>query len=115
MNIEDICINERHKLIITIVKKGMSKKVIKATKEKGVEGATVFLGQGSVTKKSYLRFIGLDFEPEKDIIFTYVNESIAEAVLDNIRIVANLDKPDSGISFILDVKYLAGICHLLGV
>lgn len=114
MRVEDICVEDNYKLIITIVKKGLSKIVMKATKESGCEGATIFLGTGS-NSKSYLRFLGLDFEPEKEIIFTYVRKDIADSVLDSISYAAKLYKPNTGISFILNIKYLAGICHLLGL
>lgn len=107
--------NLRHKLIITIVKRGMSVKVIAASKSEGAEGGTIFLGFGSTREDIYNNILGVNFEPEKDIIFTFVKEEIAYKVLDKIKAAANLDMPGTGISFIVDIKNITGIYHLMNI
>lgn len=108
-----LCVPIRHKLIISIVKKGLAKKVIEAAKSVGVEGATTFLGRGSAHRDVYLDILGMNFEPEKDIVFTYVQEEICDLVLEAISQELKLDKPNTGVAFVINIKAIAGICHLM--
>jgi len=99
-------------LIVSIVNRGHSQLVVEASKKAGAEGGTILGGRGSgVHEKS--RLFGVTIEPGKDIILTLVPRDDADAVLDAILDEAELNKPGKGISFILEVKKVAGITHLL--
>lgn len=108
-----VCMNINHKLIVTVIKKGMGTKIVGITKAAGAEGGTIFLGRGSTREDIYLDILGMNFEPEKEIVFTFVREEIADKVLEAINKDANLCKPGTGISFIINIKGIAGICHLM--
>ncbi len=99
-------------LIVTIVNRGSSEKIVKASKEAGAEGGTIILGRGTGIheKKSLL---GIPIEPEKEIVLTAVPKSKTEHVLGSIIKAGELDKPGTGIAFVLELKEIAGICHLL--
>lgn len=47
-----------HKLLVTIVKKGLSQKVIKASKQAGAEGGTTIPGKGTgLAQKNFWVFV----------------------------------------------------------
>lgn len=99
-------------LIVTIVKRGHSEKVIKASKEAGAEGGTIIFARGyGIREKSVL--MGIPIEPEKEVLFTVIQEELTEKVLEAIIKAGNLEAPGQGIVFVLDIKSVAGICHLV--
>ena len=99
-------------LIITIVNKGRSHLVVEASKNAGAEGGTILGGRGTgIHEKAKL--FGITIEPEKDIILTLVPRDDVDKVLNTIIEEAELNKPGKGITFVLEVKRVAGITHLL--
>lgn len=99
-------------LIVTIVKKGWAERIVKASKEAGAEGGTVVFarGTGIHEQKSIL---GIPIEPEKEMILTLVPVEKTDEILQAIIEAGELEKPATGIAFVLDVKRVAGIVHLL--
>jgi len=101
-----------HDLIVTIVDRGSSELILKASKEAGAEGGTVIYGRGTgIHEKSTI--IGIPIEPEKEIILTVIPKSKTKEILKAIIDAGNLNKPGIGIVFVLEIKEVAGICHLL--
>lgn len=103
----------KYSLIITIVRKGLGTHVIDISKNSGAEGGTIILGKGIAEESVYQELLGMDFNPEKEIILTLVQQEDADKVIDAISNKADLDKPGNGIAFIIDVKNHLGIAHLL--
>jgi nitrogen regulatory protein P-II 1 len=101
------------KLIIAIVKKGMASRVVAAGKRAGAKGGTILLGRGTAKKSVYLDLLGINFEPEKEIILTFVEESKVDVILQAVVEEGKLDKPGNGIAFVVNMKCLAGVSHLL--
>ncbi len=99
-------------LIITIVNKGRARLAVEAAKEAGAEGSTILGGRGTSVREQ-AKLLGIKIEPEKEIILTLVPREDAKKILDAIIEKAELNKPGKGISFILEVKRVAGITHLL--
>lgn len=100
----------KHDLIITVVKKGLSEKIIEATRNAGAEGGTIIFGRGTgIHEKAKL--LGIPIEPEKEIIFTIVEKKITKNVLDSIVSSVNLNKPGTGIAFVIELSKVLGICH----
>lgn len=102
----------KHKLLVTIVKKGVAKKAVKASKEAGAEGSTVIMGTGTGIHE-LKSFFGITIEPEKEVILTLIHKEILNQVMDAVIAATKLDKPGNGIAFVIDVKKVAGIVHLL--
>jgi nitrogen regulatory protein PII len=100
----------KFKIIFTIVKKGLAKKVVAASKNAGAEGGTIIMGKGTGIKEA-VKFFGITVEPEKEIVFTLTREEAAYSVMASIVEAVNLNKPGHGVAFILKVKDVAGICH----
>ena len=55
----------------------------------------------------------MNFEPEKEIVLTVVSADKVEGVLQAIMDEAKLNKPGNGIGFVVNLKELTGIAHML--
>ncbi|MDI6697481.1 MAG: P-II family nitrogen regulator [Candidatus Saccharicenans sp.] len=104
--------NNTFDLIVTMVRLGYSEKIIKASREAGAEGGTILMGRGTGVHERK-KLLGIPVEPEKEIILIVVPASLSQKVLEAIVTAGELDKPGAGIAFILELKQVAGICHLL--
>jgi nitrogen regulatory protein P-II 1 len=102
----------KHKLIITIVMKGMAKKVVSASKKAGAEGGTTILGRGTGIHEMQKLF-GICVDPQKEVILTLIESKLADNVLSAIVDAGNLNKPGFGIAFVINVGQITGIAHLL--
>ncbi|MCA1915018.1 P-II family nitrogen regulator [Methanospirillum hungatei] len=98
-------------LIVTIVKKGWSEKVIQASREAGASGGTVLMGRGTGIHETQSVF-GLPIEPEKEIIFTVVEVDQTDAILSAIEKAAELGSPGMGIAFVINLEKIAGRVHM---
>lgn len=107
-------INLNHKLLVTIVKKGAASKIVKASKEVGAEGGTIIYGKGTGIHETK-KFFGISVEPEKELILTLMPAEKATTIINTVEKAGKLDKPGNGIGFVLDVKRIAGIVHLLNL
>lgn len=101
-----------HDLIVTIVKRGHADLIVKASKQAGAEGATILYGRGSGIHEQK-KLLGIAIEPEKDIILTIIHRDKTDAVLAAINEAGEMSKPGTGIAFVLELKKVAGISHLL--
>ncbi len=99
------------KLIISIVSQNKTNRLIKASKRKHAEGATILRGRGTGTEECKT-FWGIPLEPEKDVIFTVVSDEHAEEVLDIIRRSLKMGTAGNGVAFILDITRFTGAVHL---
>ena len=98
-------------LIVTIVKKGCCEKIINATRKAGAEGATIIPARGTGIHEQK-KLLGIPIEPEKDIVLTIVPEEISDQVLEAIIEAGNLQKPATGITFVIELKKVSGVVHL---
>ncbi len=102
----------KHDLIVTIVKKGCCECIVEATKEAGAEGATIIPARGSgIHEKKKL--LNIPIEPEKDVILTIIQNHKTEAVMEAIIKAGNLEKPGTGVAFVVELKDVSGIVHLV--
>ena len=102
----------KHDLIVTIVKKGCCEKIIAATRIAGAEGATIIPARGTGIHEQK-KLLGIPIEPEKEIIFTITLEEKTEQVLDAIIKAGKLEQPATGIAFVLELKKVVGVVHLV--
>ncbi len=105
-------VGDDFKLIVIIVKKNLARRVVKACKKAGAEGGTVLPGRGTGTHDTGSIF-GVKVEPKKEIIFCLAQNEIVSRVLSKVRASVRLDKPGTGIAFVLNSKSICGIAHLL--
>ena len=102
---------DKFDLIVTIVNKNTSADIIQASKKAGAEGGTIVTGRGTGIHETRTLF-GIPIEPEKEIILTIVPQNITDQVQEAIIRAGDLDQPGAGILFVLELKSVAGICHL---
>lgn len=105
-------LQHKYDLIVTVVNRGFSERVVKASKEAGAEGGTIFFGRGTGIHETR-KLLGIAIEPEKEIVLTAVPKEISERVLQAIMEAAELNQPGTGIAFVIELKKIAGICHIL--
>ncbi|MFH1915006.1 MAG: P-II family nitrogen regulator [Pseudomonadota bacterium] len=99
-------------LIVTVVDKGNSDIVITASKAAGAEGGTIIPGRGTGIRENK-KLWGIPIEPEKDIVLTIVPRDKTQAILRAIVDEGDLNQPGKGIAFVLELKAVAGIWHLI--
>ncbi len=96
-----------HSCIVTIVDKGRSKECIRAASEAGAVGGTVIHGRGAGVPTDF--FFPLVIEPQKDIVMIIAPEGKAIQIKGKIFRDLELEKPGSGILFVLPVTETSGI------
>ena len=96
-----------HDLIVTVVRKGYAEQIVRASKEGGAEGATIFLGRGTGIHEQK-KLLGIPIEPEKEIIFTVITTDKTERVLQAISKAGQLEKPATGIALSSPLKQVVG-------
>lgn len=99
-------------LIVTIIPKGQSDKVVAASKRAGAQGGTIFYGRGTGIHE-HKKLFGISIEPEKEIIFTLVPPSRTDEILEAIVDAGRLDEPGTGVGFVLEAKKIVGIHHAI--
>jgi nitrogen regulatory protein PII len=97
-------------LIVSIVRNGWGDKVLDASCKAGAEGGTIMLGRGvGIHEKQ--KILGIPIEPEKEIVLSITYADRREAILEAIVDAAELDKPGTGITFVLPVEKVGGVVH----
>ena len=97
-------------LIITIVKKGWGDEVLKASIKAGADGGTVLIGRG-IGVREQQTIMGICIEPEKEVVYSVTEPDKTDAIMDAIKVTAGLDKPGTGLSFIVPVTRVVGVVH----
>lgn len=95
-------------LITTIVDHDKAEEVVAAAQEVGSRGGTVIAGRGAGANQTQL-VLGMEIEPEKDIVLMLVPAAKAPEVEEAIDQRLDLEKPNSGILFTQDVIAVAGL------
>lgn len=102
---------QKAKLIVTIIRRPMTKKMVEAIKNAGATGSTILYGSG-IRGKEKSRVLGIPITRERDIILTLASEELATTLLNTIYETGHLDRPKTGICFVIDVGKVVGT-HLL--
>ena len=97
-------------LIVTIVPRGQGERVMRASRQAGAEGGTILYGRGSGVHENR-SILGVQIEPEKEVLLTVVAHELTDAVMRAIVEAGRLDNPGAGIIFSLRLDRVGGICH----
>lgn len=95
-------------LIITIVDGGKGPDVVDFSKEAGASGGTILHGRGSGIHDAG-KFLGLEIEPEKDIVLTIVPDSLTTKVMNAIGEGIQINKPGNGVALSIALSKVIGI------
>ena len=82
-------------LITCIVEKGKADAIVKAAREAGAQGATVFYARGSGIRER-LGILGVAVEVEKEIINIVVSKDQADFIVERMHLAGQLDTPGKG-------------------
>jgi nitrogen regulatory protein P-II 1 len=105
-------VGNNFKLVVIIVRKNLSRRVINACKRAGAEGATTFSGRGTDNREAG-SILGVKVEPEKDIILCLTPDDLTHKVISKVKAAARLDKAGTGIAFVINSKNICGVAHKL--
>jgi nitrogen regulatory protein PII len=92
-------------LFWSILDFGKGSKMFEIYRNLGGEGGTVFLGRGTVSS-DMLNLLGI-LDTRKEILLAAIDESMEDALYDEVIRKLGLNKPHRGIAFSMPVKYLA--------
>ena len=99
---------EGYELIVTIVNKGWSEKVIRVGRDTGAQGATVLHARGSGLH-DIASFLGIAIEPEKEIVLNVVSSDKSEEIVAAISAALDIEKHGTGISMVIPIRGVAGL------
>ena len=86
-------------LITCIVEKGQADNIVKAAREAGAQGATVYYARGSGVRER-LGILGVAVEVEKEIINIVVSSDQSDYVFEKMYLAGKLDTPGKGFIYI---------------
>ena len=98
-------------LIVTVVNRGFSDKIVKASRESGAEGATILNARGTGLHETDT-FLGVNIQPEKEVVLTIMKKQYRKKVMRAIVKCNNLNKEGMGICFSVPLDEVAGVYHL---
>lgn len=97
-----------YKKISIIVNRGMADDVMDIARKSGITGGTVLHGRG-VNTEIRARFLGMEIEPEKELVMILLPNELVENLVENIHKELHLDKPGNGILFVESVIEARGL------
>lgn len=101
------------KCIVGIVERGKADSVVKAAKEAGASGATIFFGRGTGETEAK-RLFNINVESSKEIIIILADEEKRPEIMKAMTEVGELKKAGAGIVFSFEIESLIGFNHRQG-
>ena len=86
-------------LIICVVQKGMADDVIKAARDAGAQGSTVYYARGYGVRER-LGLLGVAVDVEKEVVNIVVSMDQADRVFEKMSVAAKMDTPGMGFMYI---------------
>ncbi|MBF0145913.1 MAG: P-II family nitrogen regulator [Magnetococcales bacterium] len=93
-------------LITCIVQSGLGDIIVKAAREAGAQGATIFFARGSGVRER-LGVLGVAVEVEKEVVNIVVASDQMEAVFDHVYLTGQLDTPGMGFMYVTPLEKAA--------
>jgi nitrogen regulatory protein PII len=97
-----------HRLIVVIVDINKNEAVMAAARRGGATGGTILRGKGTSIFE-HQQFLGIEIEPEKDVILVITDETRTEDALKSITTELGLNEPYRGIAFVLNLQEVIGL------
>lgn len=97
----------KYALITVIAKRGYSDTVMDAARAEGARGGTAIHARGTGTAETQ-KFLGLNIEPEKDLLLILVEDEKKNAIMKAINEKAGLNMEGNGLVFSLPVDEVIG-------
>lgn len=94
--------------IFAVLPRGTGDHVMMAAKKAGAQGGTIFYARGTGAHEAKT-FLGITVEEAKEILFVLAAEEDTDRILRAIVDAGHLEKPSSGIAFVLNVSKTVGL------
>ena len=101
--------NVKCELIVVIVNQGFEEEVMRAARNAGAKGGTVFNARGTVTADDEVKFLGITLHPNKEIVYILTKSEDKVEIMKAIRDKIGLATPGAGILFTLPVEETLGV------
>lgn len=85
-------------LIICVVQKGMADDVIKAARDVGAQGSTVYYARGYGVRER-LGLLGVAVDVEKEVVNIVVSTDQANRIFEKMSVAAKMDTPGMGFMY----------------
>ena len=103
----------KNSLVVTIVNRGYTEKVMEAARPAGARGGTVLHARGAGMEEAS-QFFGITIQPEKEMVLILVDQEIKVPVMQAIARDAGPNTPASGLVFSLPVDSVMGLAQSAG-
>ena len=90
---------ENMKALFIIVNAGFSEQIVEVVQNHGARGATIIPARG--TGKKFVKVLGIQYEPEREILLSVVEEDIALKITADVKENYGKNTPTNGLCFIL--------------
>lgn len=97
-----------YRKLTVVVNRGMAEDVMDIARKSGVTGGTILHGRGAGSDYS-AKFLGMEIEPEKELVIILLPSEIVEKVANDIYTELKLDNPGTGILFVEPVLDVRGL------
>lgn len=105
-DVRDITVLTDVSLITCIVQRGAADNIIKAAREAGAQGATVFYARGSGGRER-LGLLEIAIDVEKEVINIVVSSDQVDRVFEKMYLAGQLDTPGMGFMYITPLEKAA--------
>ncbi|MFW5780129.1 MAG: P-II family nitrogen regulator [Bacillota bacterium] len=97
----------KYSLIMIVVKRGFAETVMEAAKSQGAKGGTIIHARGTSSKETEM-FLGINIEPEKDLVLVIIEDEKRKAVMRAINKKAGINLEGNALVFALPVDEVIG-------
>jgi nitrogen regulatory protein PII len=102
----DIVVLTDLSLVTCIVQKGLADPIVKAAREAGAQGATVYYARGTGIRER-LGVLGVAVEAEKEVINIAVANDQVDRILEVMYLTGRLDTPGMGFLYVTPLEKAA--------
>ncbi len=102
----DIVVMTDISMITAVVQRGAADAVVRAARDAGSEGATIYFGRGTGVHER-LGVLGLAVEAEKEIVNILVTNDQVDQVFEKVFLAGKLDTPGMGILYVTPLEKAA--------
>ena len=101
----------KYNAIFVVLQRGTAERVMNIAKEAGAQGGTIFFARGTGTHEAKT-FLGLTLDIAKEVLFVLVEEKDTERILNAMVEAGHLEKPGTGIAFVMNVDKTVGLISM---
>jgi len=94
--------------VFVVLPRGTAEHVMNVAKEAGAQGGTILLARGTGAHEAKT-FLGLTVDIAKEVLFVLIDEKDTERILEAMVEAGHLEKPGTGIAFVMSVDKTVGL------